>query len=245
MHFTMASIRQLNTATPLNAPERKVTTLGKRTIHSRDDFTATSRPTKRCRCWADEAVHLALRDGIEKDTHRIAQRLKQIALGKNTLSYDAFVQAVPREERLREHPATPVVQQITSKRGFDGQVKRWRRMLFEFKEEQDRKDEKTRAAAASAARALSKNNDNSPAGASAVAGNVSKGNPGELDDLSDYDDVEDCGIELDGDGNLISMGVSDSPTGSAETILMSAGTPGGRRHDEVSSPEPQSVFGKF
>jgi hypothetical protein len=92
---------------------------------------------KRRRCWADEAVRLALQNGIETDHHRIAQRQKQIDYGKNTLAYDAFVAAVPRSERRREHPATPPVTQLCSKRSYDGQVKKWRRMLHEFKAKLD------------------------------------------------------------------------------------------------------------
>ncbi len=34
-----------------------------------------------------------------------------------------------REDRGRQHPNTPDVHQVASKRAFDGQVKKWRRML--------------------------------------------------------------------------------------------------------------------
>jgi Histone RNA hairpin-binding protein RNA-binding domain len=99
--------------------------------------------SKRRRCWADEAVRLALQNGIETDHHRIAQRQKQVDYGKNTLAYDAFVAAVPRSERLREHPATPPVTQLCSKRSYDGQIKKWRRMLHDYKAKLDMHSGKT------------------------------------------------------------------------------------------------------
>ncbi|PRW32578.1 Oocyte-specific histone RNA stem-loop-binding 2 [Chlorella sorokiniana] len=69
----------------------------------------------------------------ESDPHRLAQRQKQVDLGKNTLGYQRYRAAVPRDKRNRkEHPITPDVHQVCSKRAFDGQVKKWRRMLHEW-----------------------------------------------------------------------------------------------------------------
>lgn len=66
----------------------------------------------------------------ETDPHRLAQRQKQIDLGKNTLGYQRYREAVPREKRNRRtDPVTPDVYQVCSKRAFEGQVKKWRRML--------------------------------------------------------------------------------------------------------------------
>lgn len=65
----------------------------------------------------------------ESDPHRLAQRQKQIDFGKNTLGYQRYLDEVPRETRGKQHPNTPDVYQKTSKRAFDGQVKKWRRML--------------------------------------------------------------------------------------------------------------------
>lgn len=66
----------------------------------------------------------------ETDQHRLAQRQKQIDLGKNTLGYQRYREAVPREKRNRKKdPSTPDVYQVCSKRAFEGQVKKWRRML--------------------------------------------------------------------------------------------------------------------
>lgn len=66
----------------------------------------------------------------EGDPHRLAQRQKQVDLGKNTLGYQRYRTAVPRDRRSRKNdPSTPDVYQICSKRAFEGQVKKWRRML--------------------------------------------------------------------------------------------------------------------
>ncbi|PSC75794.1 Oocyte-specific histone RNA stem-loop-binding 2 [Micractinium conductrix] len=66
----------------------------------------------------------------ESDPHRLAQRQKQIDIGKNTLGYQRYRLAVPRDKRNRRtDPVTPNVYQVTSKRAFEGQVKKWKRML--------------------------------------------------------------------------------------------------------------------
>lgn len=103
----------------------------------------------------------------EIDPHRISQRQKQIDFGKNTVGYQRYRQAVPkyvdrssnhtkhtnsrthlkcthcREQRRRGHPHTPDVHQKTSKRAFDGQVKKWRRALhaWDIPTEQHETDE--------------------------------------------------------------------------------------------------------
>ncbi|KAK9836308.1 hypothetical protein WJX81_004102 [Elliptochloris bilobata] len=75
----------------------------------------------------------------EIDAGRLAQRQKQIDYGKNTLGYVNYLKAVPRERRRcrREglipiDPITPDVRQVCSKRAFDGQIRKWRRMLHEY-----------------------------------------------------------------------------------------------------------------
>jgi len=71
--------------------------------------------------------------GLETDQHRIAQRQKQIDYGKNTLGYQEYCKAVPREKRKPgTDPQTPDIHLKISKRGFDGLVKIWRRGLHEF-----------------------------------------------------------------------------------------------------------------
>lgn len=59
-------------------------------------------------------------------------REKQIAFGKNTLGYQRYTDAVPRHARTREHPRTPDVHQVCSKRSWDGQVRKWRRALHVY-----------------------------------------------------------------------------------------------------------------
>lgn len=88
---------------------------------------------KRRRTWADKVVERQSANGIEDDLHRVAQRQKQIDLGKDTLAYDCFVNAVSREDRKPQHPMTPLASQRCSRRSFVGQIKRWRKMLFDFK----------------------------------------------------------------------------------------------------------------
>eukprot|EP01018_Ginkgo_biloba_P009315 Gb_30655 [translate_table: standard] len=69
---------------------------------------------------------------LETDAHKVSQRQKQIDYGKNTLGYEQYVELVPRNQRKRCHPQTPDIKQVCSKRSWDGQVKKWRRLLHEF-----------------------------------------------------------------------------------------------------------------
>eukprot|EP00180_Rhodochaete_pulchella_P003882 Plantae.Rhodophyta-Rhodochaete_pulchella.ctg70992.p1 GENE.Plantae.Rhodophyta-Rhodochaete_pulchella.ctg70992~~Plantae.Rhodophyta-Rhodochaete_pulchella.ctg70992.p1 ORF type:complete len:172 (-),score=32.31 Plantae.Rhodophyta-Rhodochaete_pulchella.ctg70992:589-1029(-) len=75
---------------------------------------------------------MALANGVEDDTHRLAQRQKQIDYGKNTIGYDEYIRMVPRDGRTRDHPLTPVKEQKCSKRSWDGQVRKWRNMLHAY-----------------------------------------------------------------------------------------------------------------
>lgn len=92
---------------------------------------------KRRRTWADKIVERQSANGTEDDLHRVAQRQKQIDLGKDTLAYDCFVNTVAREDRKPQHPMTPLATQRCSRRSFVGQIKRWRKMLFDFKANMD------------------------------------------------------------------------------------------------------------
>ena len=68
----------------------------------------------------------------EDDPRRLEMRQKQIDFGYNTLGYARYVELVPKSRRSRDknkHPRTPDVKQVCSKRSFDGQVKKWRRLL--------------------------------------------------------------------------------------------------------------------
>ena len=61
----------------------------------------------------------------EEDEHRLEQRLKQVGYGKNTVAYDRYITAVPKDKRQGYdiHPRTPDVYEKVSKRLFAGRVK--------------------------------------------------------------------------------------------------------------------------
>lgn len=65
----------------------------------------------------------------EDDPRRLSQRQKQIDYGKNTAGYVNYIAAVPKSKRKREDPKTPNKHQVCSKRSWDGQIRKWRRML--------------------------------------------------------------------------------------------------------------------
>ena len=77
--------------------------------------------------------------------HRLAQRQKQLDMGKATAGYARYVEEVPVHERDparalgaaghgRRHPRTPDPRRRVSKRAFDGHVSAWRRALHEWDE---------------------------------------------------------------------------------------------------------------
>jgi hypothetical protein len=65
----------------------------------------------------------------ENDPRRLAQRQKQIDYGKATSGYAQYTDAVAKSKRKREDPKTPNKHQVCSKRSWDGQIRKWRRML--------------------------------------------------------------------------------------------------------------------
>ena len=70
----------------------------------------------------------------ETDPRKLEQRQKQIGFGKNSLAYQRYIEEVPPHERRfdlinSDHPRTPDITRVVSKRTFDGQVKAWRRQL--------------------------------------------------------------------------------------------------------------------
>lgn len=78
--------------------------------------------------------------GQERDPRRLEQRRKQVDLGKRTEGYRRYAAAVPRRARQARlaneapegelpHPRSPNVKQLCSKRSWDGQVRKWRRLL--------------------------------------------------------------------------------------------------------------------
>ena len=83
---------------------------------------------------------------VDQKEHRLAQRNKQIQIGKSTVGYNRYLAEVPIENRVRgeeRHPMTPNPKQDCSKRSWDGQVKVWRRRLHFWtpKDEEDKKEQ--------------------------------------------------------------------------------------------------------
>eukprot|EP00158_Paraphelidium_tribonemae_P008461 Partr_v1_DN28584_c0_g1_i2_m72856 putative stem-loop binding protein len=64
--------------------------------------------------------------------HRVSQRLKQLSIGKNTPEYGRYIALIPYSCRKRGDPVTPDVHQEISKRNWEGQVRKWRRLLHAF-----------------------------------------------------------------------------------------------------------------
>lgn len=68
----------------------------------------------------------------EQDSRRLAARQKQIDIGMNTVGYKRFTESVPAEARTKAHPKIPDINQVCSKRSWDGQVRKWRRQLHDY-----------------------------------------------------------------------------------------------------------------
>ncbi|MCO5552755.1 hypothetical protein L7F22_006272 [Adiantum nelumboides] len=71
-------------------------------------------------------------DPKETDAHRVSQRQRQIEYGKNTLGYERYIELVPRLKRKSRDPQTPNPKQVCSKRSWDGQIRKWRRLLHVY-----------------------------------------------------------------------------------------------------------------
>lgn len=67
----------------------------------------------------------------ETDPHRLAQRQRQIDLGKNTVGYHNYVEQVPKPLRARGHPRTPDIKS-GSRRAFLGRIRVWRKELHRW-----------------------------------------------------------------------------------------------------------------
>jgi len=68
----------------------------------------------------------------EDDPHRLQQREKQIEFGKNTDGYKRYREITAKKKRTREEPQTPDKHQKCSKRSWDGQIRKWRRLLHKY-----------------------------------------------------------------------------------------------------------------
>lgn len=69
---------------------------------------------------------------VETDEKKLAARQKQIDYGKNTIGYQRYSDMVSMKDRKRSDPWTPDKNTVCSKRSFDGQIKKWRRLLHEY-----------------------------------------------------------------------------------------------------------------
>jgi len=70
--------------------------------------------------------------GVETNEQRLKQRQKQIDYGRNTVGYQHYLDLVPKPKRKRRDPHTPDKLQVCSKRSWDAQVQRWRRLLHQW-----------------------------------------------------------------------------------------------------------------
>eukprot|EP01007_Sphenomonas_quadrangularis_P001571 NODE_256_length_1726_cov_438.782349_g191_i0.p1 GENE.NODE_256_length_1726_cov_438.782349_g191_i0~~NODE_256_length_1726_cov_438.782349_g191_i0.p1 ORF type:complete len:363 (+),score=29.30 NODE_256_length_1726_cov_438.782349_g191_i0:125-1213(+) len=71
---------------------------------------------------------------VESDPHRLEQRMKQIQYGENTDGHRNFRRIMEKEPWLLRGcvPIQPSVLQKCSKRSWDGQIRKWRRMLHMY-----------------------------------------------------------------------------------------------------------------
>ena len=69
----------------------------------------------------------------ETDLHRLEQRAKQLAKGKETPEYTSFAALLPAGRRdPRLHPQTPERTQRMPTRAWAGRVRNWRRALHDY-----------------------------------------------------------------------------------------------------------------
>lgn len=116
--------------------------------HSPDFDKFDMLPAEATQCVSDEFFNLgadsvskgrqtgvAREKAQETDEHRIRARQKQIEFGYNTLGYARYIKLVPKDRRSfdkQRHPRTPDPYQVCSKRSYDGQIRKWRRLLHAY-----------------------------------------------------------------------------------------------------------------
>lgn len=71
---------------------------------------------------------------LETDAETLRKRQKRINLGKITPEYQRYVMSVARNKREPYHPRTPNKFRKSSRRKFDGLVKKWRKLLHVWDE---------------------------------------------------------------------------------------------------------------
>jgi hypothetical protein len=76
-----------------------------------------------------------LRKNLETDTEVLRKRQKRINFGKVTTEYQNYILELPRKQRQSFHPKTPNKYRKCSRRKFDGQIKKWRKLLHVFGED--------------------------------------------------------------------------------------------------------------
>eukprot|EP01132_Coremiostelium_polycephalum_P009189 gene9189-11263_t len=68
----------------------------------------------------------------EQDPKRLQARQRQIDIGKMTDGYLNYLKSISKSKRKQSDPKTPNKNQICSKRSWDGQVRKWRRLLHKY-----------------------------------------------------------------------------------------------------------------
>ena len=69
---------------------------------------------------------------IEVTEAAIAWRMKQIAMGKETIGYKNYISKVKRKNRLESDPQTPDAKERIGKKRFVGKLAKWRHFLHSF-----------------------------------------------------------------------------------------------------------------
>lgn len=182
------------------------------------------------------------REGWVTDSHKLAQRQKQIDFGKATAGYRAYVQSVPKSKRSKQHPKTPDIHADVSKRRFDGRLRQWRRALHRWDP----------AFASTARNAQPGNHDAKPRMHKAQRVLISSG--GELE-AYDGDDELVCSQEMDHSGCVhvqsekaqcngpaIAHAVPACTNAAANNHCNAANAAAGGKEEEEEEEEEEPVF---